>query len=129
MSVGRHAAEFTFVGPEVARCDVMVGLARPGINVHEPKAHRSELFWGLSIAWGTLVHGTGRADNWAGRQEFGAGDIIVLLLDCDTGTLTDNKHGVRLGVALTGLTGNFSWAAAMAGSHQITIAEADPEPF
>jgi hypothetical protein len=53
------------------------------------------------------------------------GDVIEMLLDCDAGTLTIKKKeqatgmknfgGEKNGVAVTGLTGEFCWAASMRG--------------
>jgi hypothetical protein len=49
------------------------------------------------------------------HPRFKQGDVVGLLLDCDAGTLTVKKNGRRLGVAATGLTGEFCWALAMMG--------------
>ena len=40
-------------------------------------------------------------------EGFEQGDVVELLLDCDAGTLAVKKNGRRLGVAVTGLTGEF----------------------
>jgi hypothetical protein len=48
-----------------------------------------------------------------GAEHFGVDDVLGLMLDCDTGTLAVKKNGERLGVAATGLTGKFCWAAAV----------------
>ena len=61
--------------------------------------------------------------------------MVGLLLDCDAGTLTVKKNGVRLGVAATGLTGELCWAASMhyagGGStgHSVRIQAADVAEF
>jgi hypothetical protein len=46
-------------------------------------------------------------------QHFDEGDVVGLLLDCDAGKLTLKKNGVWLGVAKTGLAGQFCWAAVL----------------
>ena len=46
-------------------------------------------------------------------QKFGQSDVMGMLLDCDAGTLTVKKNGVRLGVAVTGLTGELCLAATL----------------
>jgi hypothetical protein len=62
-------------------------------------------------------------------QGFDEGDVVGLLLDCGAGTLTVKKHGKRLGVAATGLTGELCWAVLMIGAGQVRIAASDPETF
>jgi hypothetical protein len=69
---------------------------------------------------------------WQGQQGFGTGDVVGLLLDCDAGTLTVKKNGVRLGVAATGLTGELCWAASMiyaGGGIAVRIQAADVAEF
>jgi hypothetical protein len=106
----------------------MVGLARPDIDVHKPNAFTRDKIWGLHLNTGSMFH-AGGCKIWIGRQGFGKGDVVGLLLDCDAGTLTVKKNGKRLGVAATGLTGELCWAAALhhcvASSHiQIVAADA-----
>ena len=77
---------------------------------------------------GTLFHQNqnlpGR--DWVGQKSFGAGDVVGLLLDCDAGTLAVKKNGVRLGVAFTGLTGEFCWAASLSAvNDRVRIGAAD----
>lgn len=46
-------------------------------------------------------------------EAFGAGDVLFLLLDSNAGTLTVQKNGSHLGVAVaTGLIGDLCWAVA-----------------
>jgi hypothetical protein len=39
------------------------------------------------------------SDEWEGREGLAQGDVVGLLLDCDTGTLAVEKNGPRLGAA------------------------------
>jgi hypothetical protein len=57
-------------------------------------------------------------------EGFRQGDVVGLLLDCDAGTLTVKKNGRRLGVAATGLTGEFCWAAVLYTMASVRIAAA-----
>ena len=116
MSTGRHAVEFTVVKGRTA--GTFVGLARPDIGVHVGEIYTRDKFWGLFKYNGALFHQnrTLPGREWVGQKSFGAGDVIGLLLDCDAGTLTVRKNGKQLGVAVTGLTGEFCWAAALRGS-------------
>jgi hypothetical protein len=69
-------------------------------------------------------------DAWEGQEGFDQGDVVGLLLDCDAGTLTVKKNGRRLGVAATGLAGEFCWVASMRhGTGMLRIAAADPGSF
>jgi hypothetical protein len=60
-----------------------------------------------------------RLSPWVIRRLGGAGGLRcwrrgrAARLDCDAGTLTVKKNGVRLGVAFTGLTGELCWAASL----------------
>ena len=76
-----------------------------------------------------MLYHAGRCGGWAGQQRFDKGDVVGLLLDCDAGTLTVKKNGVRLGVAATGLTGELCWAVCMVRKAQVRIAAADPATF
>jgi hypothetical protein len=109
VSTGRHAVEFTVVKGVAG---TFVGLARPDIDVQKPDAYKLKQFWGLHTGNGYLYH-AGGCNLWAGKEGFEQGDVVGLLLDCDAGTLAVKKNGKRLGVAATGLTGNFCWAAAL----------------
>ena len=127
MTAGRHAAEFA-VGKV---SDVMLGLARPGVDVNEKRAWRTDEFVGISDAAG-YIYTEDDFHHWDGQKSFKQGDVVRLLLDCDAGTLSVKKNGERLGVARTGLTGEWCWAAAMdgtAGASEIRIAAADAGAF
>jgi hypothetical protein len=95
MRGGRHFAECEVVE---AGGGVMLGLAARGLDL-EAASWTQAAFWGVGSGDGDLYHGGGVAE-WAGRQGFGAGDTIGLLLDCDAGTLAVYKNGARLGQAV-----------------------------
>ena len=123
MSTGRHALELTMVTSNFT----FVGLARPDIDVQTANAFTLDKLWGLYGNGGSLHH-AGGCDQSAGRQRFGEGDVMELLLDCDAGTLAVKKNGKRLGVAATGLTGGFCWAASMDDENNVLrIVVADPD--
>jgi len=94
MRGGRHFAECEVVEKGGG---VMLGLAARGLDLEATSCEQAA-FWGVGSGGG-LVHGGGVAE-WAGRQGFGAGDTIGLLLDCDAGTLAVYKNGARLGQAV-----------------------------
>ena len=81
--------------------------------MHAANAFNLPACWGLRNSSGTLHHAGGQ--EWAGQQSFTKGDVVGLLLDCDAGTLTVKKNGKRLGVAVSGMTGELCWAAACSG--------------
>jgi hypothetical protein len=117
MTTGRHAAEFTIVSYPTSVHLFALGLARPGIDEQRTTIFDSDQFWGLySILPGNLD--TENRENWKTPKErkFVTGDVVGLLLDCDAGTLSVKRNGKRLGVAATGLTGKFCWAAALGES-------------
>jgi hypothetical protein len=123
MKSGLHAAEFTIVSdividpgyPEDDR--VIVGLARPWVDVNAEDAYSTDHFWGLDGSDGYVYHGDDDTgfwwSHWEGSERFGAGDVVGLLLDCDAGTLTVKKNGRRLGLAATGLPGELCWAVCL----------------
>ena len=113
-----------------ASCNVTVGVGRPGLDVEEENIDQGEAdFWGVFDVGGTLYHKAVEAEvggiSWTGQQGFGSGDTIGLLLDCRTGILVVYKNGARLGVPVTGLTGELCWAMTIQGvgvqSHGVRI--------
>jgi hypothetical protein len=119
MTAGRHAADFT-VGE--VNGEVLLGLARPGVDVNETRAWHTctDKFLGIHDDDGCIYTGEDQAvaaeydgHSWDEMEGFEKDDIVGLLLDCDTGTLTVKKNGVRLGVAATGVTRRLCWAASM----------------
>ena len=60
--------------------------------------------------------------DWEGMQNATKeGDRIGMLLDLDQGSMTVYKNDERLGVMATGLSGEYSWAAAMFGGDNVRI--------
>ena len=102
--------------------------------MEKPNAHLTNWFWGLDCVRGAIHHG-GNAVRWDGQWKSGklsSGDVVVLLLDCDAGTLSVKLNGRRLGVAATGLTGEFCWAVCSfddEGAEPVRIAAADATAF
>ena len=84
---------------------VVVGLARPGLDVALTLPYSTNQFWGIYAHTGGLLHNSGVPKAWDGMQCFHKGDVVGLLLDCGAVTLTVKNNGERLGVAATGLTG------------------------
>jgi hypothetical protein len=80
---------------------------------------------------GKLYHNSDEGQDWQGEQGYGTGDVLRLLLDSDTGTLTVKKNGTLLGVAVTsGLTGELCWAVSMYESREsVRIKALDPAEF
>ena len=90
----------------------LIGLALAEIDVTQQNAFVCDGFWGIDSSNG-ILHGLRVNGAWEGHEGFKQGDVVGLLLDCDAGTLTVKKNGVRLGVAATGLTGELCWAASL----------------
>jgi hypothetical protein len=109
---GQHATEFTVVQGQRPRegdeedgvgAEIMVGLARRGIDVAATNAYARDGFWAIDCTRGRmyshintdLMHG--HSEEWEGMDEegFGRGDVVGLLLDCKAGTLAVKKNGAR----------------------------------
>ena len=113
---------------------MFIGVGRPGLDVEQADADETGEFWGLNSEDETgefpeatrwdgqqgfgqgntmgLMH-AGQPTTWSGMQGYDEGDTMGLLLDCGAGRLVVYKNGARLGVAVTGLTGELCWAVAM----------------
>jgi hypothetical protein len=101
---------------------MMVGLARPGVNPQQDSIFKSNDFWGWHSD-GRCLHNVEM--DAARERPYVQGHVIEMLLDCDAGTLTIRKKeqatGMKnlgwekTGVAVTGLAGEFCWAASMHG--------------
>ena len=50
---------------------------------------------------------------WEGMQSARMGDRVGLLLDLDQGSMTVYKNGERLGVMVSGLSGEYCWAVVL----------------
>ena len=126
MTAGWHAVEFTVI----AASSILLGLARPELDVNGPGAYLTDQFLGISTFDGTIMTDGGKYE-WDGMEGFEYGDVVGLLLDCDAGTLTVKNNGVRLGVARTGgLAGQWCWAASAEHTdNEIRIAAADAAAF
>jgi len=126
MNSGQSCAEVT-----VVRVDsrMMIGVARPTVDVNAVRAFTTADFWGISSSTGKLYHNGGH--RWQGQQPYDAGDVLRLLLDSDAGTLTVKKNGNLLGVAVEeGLTGDICWAACCIGEdNSVRIRAVDPAEF
>eukprot|EP01043_Picozoa_sp_COSAG02_P042290 COSAG02_NODE_3584_length_6524_cov_7.274934_3_plen_754_part_00 len=113
MRSGRHYAAFTVLGVH-QRDGVYFGLIRPthgDINdCRMAGGMQGECFYFTQ---------TGRCDDreWQGMQAAGQGDTIGLLLDFGSGSLTVFHNGDRLGVMVTGLEGEYRWAAQLVSQH------------
>jgi hypothetical protein len=127
MNRGRSCAEVTVVRRNVS---MMIGVGRLTLNVNAANAYYTADFWGVRGYDGALCH-NGDGKDWQGRQGYGAGDVLRLLLDSDAGTLTVKKNGTLLGVAVTsGLTGDLCWAVGCYHtSNSVRIKALDPAEF
>eukprot|EP01046_Picozoa_sp_COSAG06_P023006 COSAG06_NODE_1811_length_8317_cov_7.969944_5_plen_332_part_00 len=116
MRAGRHYAQFTAMSVrrygQVYAFANRFGVIRPGWDVEGGKSA-----WNVD---GHCFYYTGSGSccpghhDWEGRQ--GAvedGNRIGMLLDLDQGSMTVYKNDERLGVMATGLSGEYSWAAAL----------------
>lgn len=123
MARGQHKAEITIVksnsGWTFVNSDqggeLMLGVSRLGLNVDIQAPHLSqqgEQVWLLYGRGGNLWHAV-NTHHWEGIQPFGCGDVVGLLLECDVGTLAVEENDRRLGVAITGLTGELRWAVTL----------------
>jgi hypothetical protein len=133
MNSGKSCAEVTVVAVNV---EVLIGVARPTVDVNAVGAFLKNDFWGMTGSNGTLPvltlhHNGNHGHDWQGKQEFTTGDVLRLLLDSDAGTLTVKKNGTLLGVAVTqGLTGDLCWAVTFCGTgDSVRIKAVDPAEF
>jgi hypothetical protein len=63
-------------------------------------------------------------------QQGDDGEVERGVWDCDAGMLTVKRNGRRLGVAISGLTGEFCWAmTCWAWNAKVRIAAADLATF
>ena len=100
MSGGRHAAEFTVGQTELdnnSGATLMVGLARPSIDVSEANAFEGSGFWGVYHHDGSMYH-DGCKEAWEGQEGFHAGDVVGLLASISLfSTSTINFDRSKLG--------------------------------
>ena len=124
MSSGKSCAEVTVV----LGTDMMIGVARPTVDVNAPSSWMAATFWGWHGRHGKLCH-TGGSHGWS--QGYATGDVLRLLLDSDAGTLTAKKNGTLLGVMVTqDLTGDLCWAvSSYVRGESVRIKAVDPADF
>jgi hypothetical protein len=128
MNSGQSCAEVTVVHKDGS---MMIGMGRPTVDVNAPNAWRRADFWGMGNNSGRLFHNND-AQDWQGRQRYGEGDVLRLLLDSDASTLTVKKNGTLLGVAVpSGLTGDLCWAVTcrVQSGGSVRIKALDPAEF
>ena len=136
MSSGKSCAEFTFsYDGDDDDFTIMIGLARPTLDVNSTTFAESGDFWG----WGNnsgMFHHDGedhRIDEAASADynSYVVDDVLRLLVDSDAGTLTLKKNGTPSGVApFSGLTGDMSWAVGGGTQHtSVRIKAVDPAAF
>eukprot|EP01047_Picozoa_sp_COSAG01_P101394 COSAG01_NODE_31135_length_603_cov_0.894841_2_plen_96_part_01 len=79
MREGRHYAEFTWV----AGSDVMVGVARAGLDVAQttPYQHGECWLWYNQSGPINANQGPNGVNGWPGQQKFAVGDTVGVLLD------------------------------------------------
>eukprot|EP01046_Picozoa_sp_COSAG06_P003938 COSAG06_NODE_158_length_21760_cov_36.036979_6_plen_319_part_00 len=131
MRAGRHYAQFTVVSGRFMH----FGVIRPGWDV---EGEQDAPYGGTYCVDGHCFYDTYGGErcpecvpglhDWEGMQTAEEGDRIGMLLDLDQGTVTVYKNDVRLGVMATGLSGEYSWAVALAGWHGSVRIEAAPAP-
>jgi hypothetical protein len=127
MNSGQSCAEITVVRRDGS---MMIGVGWPTMDPSTGNAWTTADFWGVGSNSGTLFHNDGCQD-WQGKQAYGTGDVLRLLLDSDAGTLTVKKNGALLGMAVTsGLTGELCWAVSCVGAGSaVRIKALDPAEF
>jgi hypothetical protein len=131
MNSGQSCIEVTVVRKDGG---MTIGVARPTLNVTVQYAFNRTDFWGIYSGSGQLFH-DGNIQDWQGQQGYHTGDVLRLLLDSDTGTLTVKMNGTLLGVAVTsGLTGDLCWAVSSgrqssSDGDSVRIKAVDPAEF
>ena len=128
MNSWQSCAEVAVVqaGPEI-----LIGVAWSTLDVDKTYAWETARFWGMGNIDGRVCHNSS-AHNWQGQQGYATGDVLLLLLDSDAGTLTVIKNnGTLLGVAVTeGLTGDLCWAVfSIDEGGSLRIKALDPAEF
>jgi len=137
MSSGQSCVEVTVVRNGHS---LIVGVGRPTLDPNMTDVDRSPDFWGVH-SQGYLCHDDS-TDGYlcAGvgvllRYQYRTGDVLHLLLDSDTGTLTLKKNGTLIGpVVASGLTGDLCWVVACwatpsAAPTSVRIKTLDPTQF
>eukprot|EP01045_Picozoa_sp_COSAG04_P023040 COSAG04_NODE_2683_length_3741_cov_2.132345_2_plen_600_part_00 len=133
MSNGKHCAEFAV---ELGADNMCLGVAKSSLDLVTTMIGDDSIgegFWGYYSPDGEIKSGDPAGDwiRWQGRQAYGSGDIIRLLLDLDVGTLTVKLNGDLLGVAVKdGLKGeSLRWAAEFCAGQSIGLRILDADEF
>jgi hypothetical protein len=128
---------------------VVIGVGQVGLDVEQEYAmEKTASFWGLDSTDGHIVH-CSHMNQWEGMQPFGTGDTLGLLLNCGAGCLVVYKKGAmgeetdewgepvwdnsvegmtRLGVPVTGLSGELCWAVSMSDKGDSVRITGKPPP-
>ena len=126
MSSGKSCAEITVLRKSK---NFRYGVARPTLDANQKYAWASRQFWGIGAYSGAAAH-AGNTYQWTGQEGLENGDVVRLLLDSDSGSLTVKKNGTLLGVAVPqGLTGDLCWAVAVYTASHVYIKAVDPAEF
>jgi hypothetical protein len=123
ISTRSHYAEFFLLRGEYAA----VGLVRPGWDPggDERWASATEHAWSFTV-WTGKRHHAGQRECWTeGEGRAREGDLIGLLLA--SGSLSVWKGGIRLGVLVDGLQGDWCWMVTLTGGTSVGIRSIPPE--
>ena len=117
MRAGRHFVQFHLRDGIANAASTCVGVVRPSWNVE--KGHNAQYTRGncfVRCADGKAFPGF---RDWPGMAMLSstAGDRIGLLLDLDRGEMVVYKNGAPLGIMAAGLSGEYCWAVATAGTN------------
>jgi hypothetical protein len=145
MAEGRHYAEFAVVKKDRGvqyrerirkRFDMFVGVV-PAADAGRVAGLRGG--WKSEPAVHMWYSGSGahfqggRSSEWEGQAGYAQGDVVGLLLDLDTGTLTAYKNGSVLGVMVPTANGKelgagpFCWALDLfCGGAAVRLARRPP---
>lgn len=135
MRAGRHFAEFTQVLHDPWR-SMFFGVVRPDFAVNSPDYVNSmdgaaQLRGGCGHCFYLNTSGKCYPSycDWEGMQgTVAAGDRIGMLLDLDKGSMTIYRNDERLGVMMTGLSGEYSWAVVLGGKDDAVRINSPPMP-
>lgn len=146
MNKGRSCAEFQLEEYLGLTVEVLVGVARPTLDVEERDPSLGPDYWGVLLCdegscTGTVWHDGKEtsleawypaADDLDENLTCHPGDRVRMLLDSDAGTLTVKINDRLLGVAVeSGLTGDLCWALCFgpANEAEVEITSIDPQRF
>ena len=116
MTEGQHYWEVELTSHASGDCDVMVGVARPGLNLSKGCALGVQGVANFVFAFDGSLCGNGRGlkDRAHPHGRLRKGDRVGMLLDLDAGWMRVYRNGVRFGPGFTeGVTGPLVRAAAL----------------